>query len=251
MLSNILLKSCSIVLHSYKYSHSAGTLLSYDHPCIGFIKKGAGTFLYKGTSYFAQAGDLVYIAKGTKYYSVWSGTPEIEFYSINYDFYAPYAFYNFRFQIVKGFPSQQLDGFYRFFGENDLLAMAFFYQALAALYTVMQEEKVSDSQRAIEPAVAYIEKHFSAPISIPQLCRLCHCSESWLFKTFRSATGVSPITYKHNILIQHALDMLVHTNLSIEEISAELGFSTSNYFRKVFYKITGKTPREIRKGHPC
>ena len=65
MVSGILVKSCSVELLSFKNIHSAGTFLSYDHPCIGYIKKGAGKFLYKGTSYFAEAGDLIYIAKGT------------------------------------------------------------------------------------------------------------------------------------------------------------------------------------------
>ncbi len=247
MVSGILVKSCSVELLSFKNIHSAGTFLSYDHPCIGYIKKGAGKFLYKGTSYFAEAGDLIYIAKGTKYYSVWTGFPDIEFYSINYDFYSPYTFYNFRFQIIKDFPAEDLDRFYQYFGDNNLLAISSFYKMLAVLYSDMQEEKVSDSRRAVEPTIAYIENHFSEPVSITQLCRLCHCSESWLFKTFRAATGVSPIAYKHNILIQHALDMLTNTTLPIEEISSRLGFTSANYFRRVFFKITGKTPREIRK----
>ncbi len=249
MVADALLKEYSIVRMEFQNTHSAGTLISYDHPCIGFLKKGTGTFLYNGTTYFAEAGDLVYIAKGTKYYSVWSGTPEIVFYSINYDFLSPYAFYPFRFQIVKQFPAQNFDQFYHFFGKDSLMALSYFYQALSSLYAVMQEEKVSDDERAVEPAIRYIETRFSESISIAQLCQLCHCSESWLFKTFRSATGVSPIVYKHNILIQHALDMLIHTDLSIEEISVKLGFSSANYFRKIFCKIVHKSPREIRKNH--
>lgn len=55
------------------------------------------------------------------------------------------------------------------------------------------------------------------------------------------------IEYKHNIMIQHAIDLLSNTNLSIEEISSSVGFPTSNYFRKVFYKFTQKTPKELNK----
>ena len=58
---------------------------------------------------------------------------------------------------------------------------------------------------------------------------------------------MSPIVYKHNILIQHALDMLIHTDLSIEEISVKLGFSSANYFRKIFCKIVHKSRAKSAK----
>ena len=247
MISDRLIKKYSIDLLKFKHAHSVGSILSFDHPCIGFIKKGMGNFLYKGRAYFAHAGDLVYIAKGTRYYSVWSGTPDIEFYSINYDFCAPYDFYGFRFQIVRDFPGRGLDKFYQYFGKNNLLALSYFYESLDLLYSMMEEQEAMDNKGSVSPAIAYIEDNFSKPITISELARLCHYSESQLFKAFRAATGVSPIQYKHNILVQHALDMLTHTGLSIEEISAKLGFSSSNYFRKVFFKITGKTPKEVQK----
>lgn len=47
-------------------------------------------------------------------------------------------------------------------------------------------------------------------------------------------------------MVQNALDLLAHTDLTIEEISSKVGFSSSNYFRKVFFDITGKTPKEVR-----
>ena len=108
MVADALLKEYSIVRMEFQNTHSAGTLISYDHPCIGFLKKGTGTFLYNGTTYFAEAGDLVYIAKGTKYYSVWSGTPEIVFYSINYDFLSRMLFIPFDFRLLSSFPRRIL-----------------------------------------------------------------------------------------------------------------------------------------------
>ena len=36
-------------------------------------------------------------------------------------------------------------------------------------------------------------------------------------------------------------------DLSVEEISMRVGFESSTYFRRVFKKITSKTPKEYRK----
>ncbi|MBQ6908170.1 MAG: helix-turn-helix transcriptional regulator [Clostridia bacterium] len=79
------------------------------------------------------------------------------------------------------------------------------------------------------------------------MAELCHISESGFFKLFKAVTGVTPITYKHNIMIQHAIDMISNTSLSIEEISGLVGFPSSNYFRKVFADMTGTTPKKLRK----
>ena len=108
-------------------------------------------------------------------------------------------------------------------------------------------EHFNDNRQFVLHCVEYIENNYNQNISINTLAKLCHCSESGFFKLFRKSTGVTPITYKHNIMIQHALDLLSHTTLSIEEVSSKTGFSSSNYFRTVFLKLTGTTPKELRK----
>ena len=90
-------------------TYTTGSLQSYSRPCIGYLLRGIGKFFYNGNTYFAEEGDLIYIAKDTKYYSVWYGEPEIEFYSISFDFVHPYAYYDYRFQIVKNFPRALFD----------------------------------------------------------------------------------------------------------------------------------------------
>ena len=52
---------------------------------------------------------------------------------------------------------------------------------------------------------------------------------------------------KQEILCEKAVQLLTTTDLSVEEISNRLLFSSSSYFRKIFKKYTGKTPRQIRK----
>ena len=52
---------------------------------------------------------------------------------------------------------------------------------------------------------------------------------------------------KHRLQTEKAVTLLTATDLSVEEISSQLGFSSAAYFRRVLRQITGKTPREIRK----
>ena len=48
-------------------------------------------------------------------------------------------------------------------------------------------------------------------------------------------------------MIQNAIELLSNTNMTIDEISLKVGFSSSNYFRKIFTKLTDKTPKELRR----
>lgn len=246
MQNNGLISSYSFRLYNYQKIHSAGPEVCFYNPCIGYIKKGYAKFFYKGQSLYAYEGDLIYIAHGTKYHSVWFGSPDIEWYSINFAFKSQYDFCEYQFQILKDYPSELFDKMNKTYKNSYMLFVSYFYQLLDDIYHKLKATSKTVPYSTIEPAVEYIENNYNQKISISTLAEFCHCSESSFFKLFKKTMGVTPIAYKHNIMIQHSLDLLSHTNLSIDEISARVGFSSSNYFRKIFIKLTGKRPKELR-----
>ena len=246
MQEGTLISSYSCDLYRFRNSHTIGSVLFFDSPCIGYIRKGSAQFLYRGKSYYAAEGDLIYIAKDTKYYSIWSGAPEIEFYSVGFSFVKPYSFYEYRFQIIKSYPCRLFDKMCEKYGTDIYVSVSYLYRILSDIFKQMKIEPVSSGKTTVQPAVDYIESNYNMPITIEKLAQLCHSCTSGLFKLFKSATGVTPIAYKHNIMIQNALDLLTHTDLTVEEISARVGFSSPNYFRRVFYDIMGKTPKQVR-----
>lgn len=245
MENNMLVSRYSLVKHCYKRIHSYGPEVYFSNPCIAYIKKGCARFFFNGKVFYAYQGDLVYIAYGTKYHSVWFGSPDIEWYAINFYFKSRYDFYDYQFQILKNYPPVLFDKMYETYKSSYMLSVSYFYQVLDDIYKNLKP--VSVSYTTMQPAIEYIENNYNQNFSISTLAELCHCSESGFFKLFKKSTGVTPIAYKHNIMIQNALDLLSHTTLSIEEISAQTGFSSSNHFRTVFIKLTGKTPKEFRK----
>lgn len=246
MQKNCLISNYSFHLYNYQNIYSACPELYFYNPCIGYVKKGYAKFLYKGQTLYAFEGDLIYIAYGTKYNSVWFGSPDIEWYSIKFAFKSQYDFHEYQFQILKEYPSELFDKMNETYENSYLLSVSYFYQLLDDIYKKLQTFPKSAAYTTIEPAIEYIENNYNQNIAIHTLAELCNCSESGFFKLFKKSTGVTPIAYKHNIMIQHALDLLSHTNLSIEEISCHIGFSSSNYFRTVCFKLTGETPKRLR-----
>lgn len=231
----------------YQNIHSAGPDIFFHHPCIGYIKKGYAKFLYKGDTLYAYEGDLIYIAYETRYQSIWFGSPDIEWYTLNFDFNSKYAFYNYRFQILKNYSGKIFEKIRETYEKFPLLSISYFYQLLNDVYNKLENIPISPFYETVVPAISFIENKYNEPLSIESLAKLCNCSESSFFKLFKKATGVTPITYKHNIMIQHAVDLLSNTSFSVEEISTQVGFMSSNYFRKVFFKLTDKKPNELRR----
>lgn len=235
--------------HHYKYIHSAGPETHFKHPSICYVKKGYAKFLYNDNTFYAHEGDLIYVACGTKYQSIWYGSPDIEWYSVDFYFKSQYDFIEYPFQILKNYPPTLFDKMFETHQISYMLSISYFYQLLDDIYKKLNTTSAHPLCSTIVPAIEYIEKNYNQNFYINTLAELCKCSESAFFKLFKKSTGVTPVSYKHSIMIQKAIDLLVNTTLSIEEISSQIGFSSSNHFRTIFSKLTGKTPKELRKNN--
>lgn len=237
----------NVTKFSFQNIYSAGPEMYFERPCIGFIKKGSAKFFHKGKIIYANEGDLIYIPFETQYQSIWYGSPEIEWYSVQFDFNLKHSFFNYNFQILKNYPEELLKKIYESYEESYFISISYLYQLLDDIYKKMETTPNTASYLTIKPAVEYIENNYEKSISIDTLAEYCNISRVSFFRLFKKILKVTPIEYKHNIMIQHAIDLLSNTAMPIEEISIIVGFSSSNYFRKIFFKKIGKTPKELRK----
>lgn len=71
-------------------------------------------------------------------------------------------------------------------------------------------------------------------------------SRGHFFEIFKQTTGYSPVQYMNRFRIGRAMEDLLHTNLSITDISEKYHFSSVHYFSRLFRKQTGQSPREYR-----
>ena len=232
----------------YRFSNrrAEGSLVYFRHPCIGLLIDGEAEFFSEGKKYKAEAGDVIYIAKGSRYYSVWTGEPDIHFYSVNYSFSKPSEYDKYPFQIVSGVDTSDILSAVECFESEPMRTLGALYTFLSNLYPKMNRGVISRDSESIIPAIKYIDNNFSSKISVSSLASLCNLSESHFYSKFKNAVDCTPIEYKNRLIIQKALELLTSTKKSIEEISFELGFSYPSYFRKMFKAATGESPRNIR-----
>lgn len=104
----------------------------------------------------------------------------------------------------------------------------------------------SDNEVA-ENTRRYLELHFKENPSLREISDHLHYSVSYVCKKFRQKYDASVTDYILKLKIYESLKLIEQNNLSLREISDELGFNGIAYFSRTFKKIVGTTPSSYRK----
>ncbi len=99
----------------------------------------------------------------------------------------------------------------------------------------------------ISKAIFYISQNLSDSLSLEKVAEISGYSLSRFKTKFKNETGIPPAEYITLQKIKYAKKLLETTDMSITELSLELGFSSSNYFSSVFKKILNITPQQYKK----
>jgi len=94
--------------------------------------------------------------------------------------------------------------------------------------------------------LSYIELHYRQPITVAQLTRIAHMSESSLMRQFRRVLSRSPIEHVIRVRVLKAAEQLQRGDVRVTEAAFACGFTDSNYFSRQFRRVMGTSPREYR-----
>ncbi|MEX2594338.1 MAG: AraC family transcriptional regulator [Anditalea sp.] len=93
----------------------------------------------------------------------------------------------------------------------------------------------------------FIEENIEDNFSVAQLADLVNLSESRFKPWFKQQTGLPPLEYVTRKKIYYAKTLLKEEDYPIIDVAYKLGFSSPQYFSKVFKKYTGRKPLEYRR----
>ncbi len=98
----------------------------------------------------------------------------------------------------------------------------------------------------VRKSLQFLGNNLMGRIDIEALARNVGLSRPHFFKLFRENTGVTPILYANTMRIERALDRLTGSGASVTDISAELGFCSSDHFTHFFAAHVGLAPTLYR-----
>lgn len=230
------------------------------HYCMGLIISGGATFTdcEDQTKIEVMAGDIIFVPMGSRYISSWYGTPLIEYISMHFIFGSLGLFSknnSYKLQRVKVPNFEKYKEIFRSSlnaecasDQEKLKIISNFLSVLADIQPQLQKRKHTCPSPKILASLKFIEDNYKEKISVEDLAAEAQMSISRFYPFFKKELGITPIDYINNYRISRAILLLIEDNNdSIENISEQTGFESSAYFRRVFRKVTGLSPREYKK----
>ena len=113
--------------------------------------------------------------------------------------------------------------------------------------TLQLKERIENKNfTAIEQARKYIIEHIEADLFLDNVAEQVSLKPHYFSKLFKEFTGTPFVAFVTANKMEHASKLLLSTDLSGNEISERLSFSSSAYFIKKFKAHYGMTPNEYR-----
>ena len=221
-----------------------------------FIYIISGNCLYKfddGCELMANKGDILYLAHEAAYImNVRSKNYQFIFCDFNFDddlpkksaVYSPQSVLNAEnlFRILlkcHTYPSKTS------FTE----CMSILYNIYGIIMLTASREYIENSTKnKIAEAKNYIDANFkNISIGISFMAEKANMSEVYFRKLFKSQYDIPPSQYIISMRLNHAKELMKYPFLTLEQCALQSGFSSLQYFCRMFKKATGISPAKYRK----
>lgn len=92
-----------------------------------------------------------------------------------------------------------------------------------------------------------IDREYARRLDVPALAREGHSSTAHFSRSFKRAFGETPHQYLRRRRIERSKELLRSTELSVTEVSLEVGFQSLGSFSAAFRELVGEPPGEYAR----
>lgn len=232
----------------YEFIHNRSHIFdAMPYHFIAYVYKGIAHFVSQDGDFTVTSGDFFYLPKGLNYRSSWEVDEEVRFATFGFSFFPQPEKRYYPMQKIRAVPEAvRLQAQLVANRRVSSTSVGILYQLLGCLQPHMTYAEQSKKTVLVEQAENYWQEHPFA--NAQETAQVCGVSASSLYAAFRDVRECSMVEAKHKLLADKAVDLLLTTDKSIEDISEQLGFSSATYFRKVFREQLSLSPRDARKG---
>lgn len=101
--------------------------------------------------------------------------------------------------------------------------------------------------RQLFAAIDYLRAHLDAPVSLAELARAVYMSESTLYRSFRTLTGLSPLQYYKQLRLHEARRLILEENEQAVQAAARVGYGSAQQFNRDYKRLFGQPPRKSKQ----
>lgn len=98
----------------------------------------------------------------------------------------------------------------------------------------------------ISDVIHYLMANPAERLDMHEASQRCGLSYYAFSRFFHEMTGMGYAEYGNLIRIRHTEELLIYSDMSVEEILRAVGMSSANYYTRLFKKVNGMSPTKYR-----
>ncbi len=99
----------------------------------------------------------------------------------------------------------------------------------------------------VRKALQYVDEYYREPMRMEDIAAKLHISRKYLCSVFQQRIGMTPKEYLLLRRLDAAADLLVHTDMTVSEIAAHVGYGDYTQLSRLFRMKRGISPKDYRK----
>jgi len=223
-----------------------------DSMLIIYTVSGEAEFITKGTEQDISAGDLLFI-DCNEYHKYKVKGDSWEFYWVHINSQAKNIVQSAdtgnKVQMYSDV-SEIFERLIIYVQKSDMLsAMNISYELHSLINKAVSDYYSYENkyENKLSKAVEYIHNNYKKQISVEDAAEKVHLSKYYFIRLFKTYMGTTPYKYILNTRINEAKILLRTTQMSVADISDEVGFLDESNFISNFKKQSGMKPFEYRR----
>lgn len=122
-------------------------------------------------------------------------------------------------------------------------------ELLAQLSSPLIGKQKQKSAILVDKMKSYLQLHYAdANLTVSAVAAEFQMTQPVFSAYFIKHTGVGPLEYLNKLRVQKVLELLKTTDQTLPQIAQRAGFGSVSTLHRIFKKITGMTPAQVRSG---
>ncbi len=105
----------------------------------------------------------------------------------------------------------------------------------------------NSSQSKVNETISYILEHLDEKLTVNMLAEKTSMVPQSFCRWFKKASGNSFITFLNTARVEKACQLLLTTELPVQQIAFDCGFESLSHFNRTFKTTKGRSPSHLRK----
>lgn len=224
-----------------------------------FVTKGALSIIEGNRSFYVREGESLILWPHRRHKAASPFEPDLRFYWLHFAFQAQEGSdkLNIAQHIRIKRPDHLTSLFRRFLDDQEGHALTQFSANLLVMLMLSEVADSSHSDVASDESASVlasrvktiIRMHYHEKLNTSVIAEMLHRNPDYLGRVFKTIYGLTITDAIHQYRLKQAREFLLESQYKVEEIALSCGYTDAGYFRRLFKRSEGISPKRFKRLH--